>query len=130
MFFTVTIDSGRSYSRFNHLVIMSCKISGTGPEASAFAKALGLNPKDTFKIELIVEADSIVTVICHKHVSNEELESLTTILKKYDLVKKEKEEEEILYRCVKCGWGFSEKVNACFYCGSTENIIKISDMTL
>ena len=68
------------------------KISGTGPEVSEFAKALGIDPRDSFKIELNITADEIVTVVVHKFVHCHELEALTTLLKKYELHKKEDDE--------------------------------------
>lgn len=71
---------------------MSYKISGSGEEAREFARALGVDPKDTFKLELNITADEIVTVVIHKHVKNTELEAVTEILKKYNLVKKDDDE--------------------------------------
>lgn len=71
---------------------MSYKIHGQSDEAVAFAKALGIDPRDTFKIELNIEVDEIVTVVIHKHIKNTELESVTAILKEFELHKKEDEE--------------------------------------
>jgi len=68
---------------------MSRRISGTGPEAAEFAKALGVDPRDSYKIELNVRAGEIVTVVIHKFVHNTELSAVIEILKKYELHKKE-----------------------------------------
>jgi hypothetical protein len=65
-------------------------ISGSGDDAVEFAKALGIDPNGTFKIELDITADEIVTVTIHRHVTCTELQSLTTILKKYNLIREEK----------------------------------------
>lgn len=66
-------------------------IHGQSEEVIAFAKALGIDPRDTYKIELKIEVDEIVSVIIHRRIHNTELESLTSIIKEFELHKKEKE---------------------------------------
>lgn len=67
-------------------------IHGQSEEAIAFAKALGIDPKDTYKIELQIEVDEIVSVIIHRRIHNTELESLTSVIKEeFELHKKEDE---------------------------------------
>lgn len=64
-------------------------VSGTGEAAHNFAQALGLDPKKTHKITLIVEAEEIITVEVVAYPTPEEIQNLTRELKTYELVPKD-----------------------------------------
>jgi len=69
---------------------MSCKISGHGEHARKFAEALGLDPKKSCRIELIIDANEIVTVKVWFHIYDTELDDLSAVLTEYELHEKEK----------------------------------------
>lgn len=71
-------------------------VSGQGEIGSRFARALGLDPCKTRKIDLHVHLDNVITATVEMYVTKEEMEMLELELIPFELheIKKEEKEKE------------------------------------